>query len=124
MRVVNRETFKQLPSGTAFQRGKPWVWSGLCFKQESYVDDWWYVDVDTVEANDSGELFSRLEEMRTVGASYPIEDGSVRDGRFDPDDLFLIYEVEDLARIRDWIDEAIAASNKKAPEVSPEGSED
>lgn len=118
MKVVDREAFKRLPAGTAFQRGKPWRWSGLRFKQESYADDWRYIEIDSVEADNTGELVDRFS-----GVSYQIEDGSIRDGRFDPDDLFLIYEVEDLARIRGWIDEAIAASNKKAPDVSAEGSD-
>ena len=100
MRVVDRKTFMKLPAGTAFQKGKPWVWGGLCFKSDQMDNDWLYQQTDGIDAKDSGEMFAGLDEMLATGASYPIETALIRDGCFDEDDLFLIYEVDDIDQIQ------------------------
>lgn len=108
MRIVDRKTFLTLPAGTAFQKGKPWYWEGLCFKTDDvFENDWRYLSIDSADAESSGEHWDRLEEMRVHGTSYPIDDSSSRDGSFDDQDLFLIYEPADLEWIKENIDRAI-----------------
>lgn len=114
MRVVDRKTFMALPAGTAFQKGKPWVWGGLCFKSEQIDGDWLYLQTDSIDANDSGEMFARLDEMLAAGARFPIETASTRDGCFGDDDLFLIYEAADLMHLSALIETAIVVATLPA----------
>lgn len=114
MRIVRRAEFMRLPAGTAFQKGKRWYWGGLCFKTDDvYSNDWRYVTVDDVDADDSGEAFERLEEMLSAGTSYPMADASTRDGCFDDEDLFLIYDAEDLTKIEEMFASAIVVPTVK-----------
>lgn len=111
MRVVNRETFLKLPAGTVYAKGVPWSFNSLCFKGESLGNDWYEHDPAWVEANDSGEAFDRLERMLHQGASYPMEDAEGRDGLFDADAIFLIFEKADLEKLRGLIDNAISVTS-------------
>lgn len=111
MRVVDRKTFLALPPGTAYCKGAKWYFNGLCFKHENAgTNDWYGFDPAWVDGNDSGECFDRLEEMAERGASYPMQDSISRDGLFDADALFLVFERDDLLRLREMVDEAIAAA--------------
>jgi len=116
MRVVDRKTFLTLPEGTAYQKGKPWVWNGLCFKQGNTPhNDWIYTAIDDVESHDSGEAVDRLEEMLETGKSYPIEDATSRDGFYNDDDLFLIYEAGDLIHLQGLIEKAFVVCTLREP---------
>lgn len=106
MRIVNRETFLTLPEGTAYCKGKRWAFDGLCFKGDSRGNDWSYIHPEWVDANDSGEAFDRLEEMLSQGASYPMNTAYGRDGCFDDEDIFMIFEADDLDRLAILISEA------------------
>lgn len=112
MRVLNRKAFLMLPIGTAFCKGKEWFFEGLAFKDETIVagehGDWYEADPAWVDGEDSGECIDRLIEMLATGASYPMQNSICRDGLFEPDDVFLIFEREDLLKLRTRIDAALA----------------
>jgi hypothetical protein len=59
-----------------------------------------------IEAHDSGELIARMDEMLETGASYPLEESFGRDGCFDDNEIYLIYERADLERIIGYCQEA------------------
>ena len=109
MRIYTRADFLKLPPGTAYCKGKRWHFTGLGFKGESLDNDWYETDPAWVDGYDSGECFGRLEEMLATGASYPMDDSECRDGLFEPDDLFLVLEKDDLRQLRKWVDTAIHA---------------
>ena len=108
MKVVDRKTFLGLPEGTIYHKGKPWYFGNLSIKGESLSHDWFYCDPSWVDANDMGEAASRLEEMLAAGASYPCETNYGRDGCFDEEELFLVYEHADLIWLREQINKAVA----------------
>lgn len=113
MKVINRTDFMKLPAGTAFCKGKPWYFGSICFKGDTLdtpTGDWGYYEPAWVDAGDSGEAFDRLEEMLQLGKSYPMEDASGRDGCFDMDDLFLIFERADLEALKSCINDAIGVA--------------
>ena len=63
-------------------------------------NDWVRQDLSSIDASDSGELSDRLTEMQTKGVSYPLElDCAGRDGFFDDDQLFMVYEKVDIKRL-------------------------
>lgn len=111
MRVVDRKTFLELPEGTVYCKGEEWSFDGLTFKFETCgTNDWWSMDPAWVDGKDPIECVDRLEEMKNDGASYPMQISIGRDGCFDKDAMFLVFEREDLLKLRDLIDKGISAS--------------
>lgn len=117
MRVVTREEFMRMPEGTLFLKGRPWAFGDLCVKGETIIFngrsmDWFYLPTGTIEANDSGELFDRMGSMLKDGASYPLDlDCQSKDGCFDSDDVFLIYEAADIRAMVDLFGGLIARND-------------
>lgn len=115
MKIVSRKEFLTLPEGTLFSKCKPVVFYGFSVRgnSENYENDFLYRDLITYEASDSNEFAQRFDEMLEDHASYPIEDAYGRDGCFNDEDLFLIYEADDL--------DELAAVIKKAKEALKDG---
>lgn len=108
MRVVGRKTFIALPPGTIYCKGVRWAFSDLCIKGDSLVNDWSYLNPAWPDARDSGEAFDILERGLISGESFQSEKAEGRDGCFDDDDVFLIFENADLTTLRGYIDAALA----------------
>lgn len=112
MRVVDRDTFLTLPAGTIYCKGTRWIFGGLNMKHENCgKNDWYAADPAWVDGADSSECLDRLEEMLAKGASYPMQDSICRDGLFNDEAVFLIYERADLLILRGWIDTALDQSS-------------
>lgn len=101
MKIINRTAFLAMPEGTVYAKTpQKWMIEDLCVKHEtSPHNDWWYQSFDWVDAHDSGEAIDRLDEMADSGASYPVENSIARDGLFEDDCMFLIYEKDDIEYI-------------------------
>lgn len=100
MKIVDRETFLDMPEGTVYAKiEKRWIVdTPLCVKYESTdYGDWYYMSFDWVDANNSNEAIDRLEDMAAdPKVSYPVQSSISRDGLFEEGALFLIYERGDL----------------------------
>ncbi len=112
MRIYNRTEFMKLPEGTLYAKGQPWYFGDICVKGETVVwdgvnGDWYVHSFNWVDSDDTGVAIDRLNEMKDNGASYPMQDSICRDGMFDNDDLFLVYEQDDLERLKGFVDRAI-----------------
>ena len=119
MRVLNRKDFLALPADTIYAKGQPWAFTGLRIKGDTIgINDWAYLDPAWVSANDSGEASCRLDEMLGAGASYPMEEDYGRDGCFDEDEVFLVFERTDLEKLRGMIDAALSTSEAEAERSS------
>ena len=114
MRVHNRQDFMKLPAGAAFAKGKPWFFDGLQFKGDTIQNDrgenidWYVLDLTWVDGQNSGECFTRLDEMLDEGKSYPVQNSICRDGCFDDEDLFLVFERDDLELLKTQVDAALS----------------
>jgi hypothetical protein len=106
MRVVNRQDFLRLPAGTIYCKGVQWAFDGLCIKGDSLGNDWVYLDMAGPDASDSGEATDILGKSLNDKTSFRSETSYGRDGCFDDDAVFLIFESEDLDRLRAFIDAA------------------
>jgi hypothetical protein len=116
MLIESRQDFMRRPAGTIYCKGKPWFWEQICVKGDTLFHDgkaadWCYRDWAWVSASDSEQAIDRLTLMAEANASFPIEDTEGRDGCFDEQDLFLIFEPEDLAQMAEDIAKAIATGN-------------
>lgn len=114
MRILRRDEFLKLPAGVLFCKGKPWYFESLHVKGDTITNsdgkpiDFGHRDLCFVAmGHDSGELMRRMDEMLEDGASYPVEVNYGRDGCFDDEDLFLVYEAADLHSLQAAITEAL-----------------
>lgn len=118
MRILRRKEFLALPAGTIYAKGKEWYFNGLEIKHETTGikgDDWWSLDPAWIEGTGDGPggWFDTLEKMLETGASHPMDDSISRDGYFESDALFLIFEKGDLLTLREFIDRAIELHEEK-----------
>jgi hypothetical protein len=112
MKIYKREEFMKLPKGVMYCKGQPWYFEDLSIKGETLVHGGENADFCTqgtswIESSGSDQAVKRLDEMLESGVSYPIETDGGRDGCFDDDDLFLVYEKSDLLILKSFIDQAI-----------------
>jgi len=122
MRIVDRATFMTLPAGTLYAKiPQPIVAGPLSVKGDTYTSsqgeniDWAELDIANWQSNDSGDWADRYYQMAEAGASVPCDDMYGRDGMFEQTDMFLIFERDDLMRLRAIVDEALALPDLPAP---------
>ncbi|MFE3052337.1 hypothetical protein [Nocardia sp. NPDC059239] len=104
MKIVSKAELMTMPKGTPFKacpgRGSGWpqsldIFAGPC----GYIDDFYYRSTDTPDARSSEELFERERAMDTTGVSYPVDLDVDREGYYDPDTRYLVWEPDDVRRI-------------------------
>lgn len=121
MKIVNRQDFLKLPSGTIYSKYEPCTFEGLAIKGESLFydhcanspychDDFYTQQIESaIECSGSREFINRLKEMREKGVSYPIDlKQKGRDGLYEKEQLFMVWEKEDLLELKKTIDKAIS----------------
>lgn len=99
MRIVNLDEFRKMPPGTFFQKYKPDVFGDL-----AVLDDVWDTDFVVnhitscpINGKDMSETGDRLDDMVENGTSRPVcFDFIARDGCFEKDQLFAVWEEADL----------------------------
>ena len=100
MKIYSKKKFLKLPSGTFFAKGIKWSIDGFCVKGESLGEtDFFYTNLVLIDAFNSEELCDRQYEMLEKGTSYPINESEYRDGTFCDEDIFLVFEKNDLEKI-------------------------
>lgn len=99
MKIVNREQFLSLPSGTVFQEIiEEWSFGHISVKFETINgDDFYYISFDGSPSSfDSGNHFEILYKMMLKDESFGINEAISRDGSFEEDMKFMIYEKSDI----------------------------
>lgn len=110
MRIVDRATFLAMPAGTIFTKFKPIMFDDLCRKEDSLhsftgeYSDFVYTSLtDQIDAHDSGEYLDKLSEAGKAAVDsgtstdLPLEfDCTMRDGEFDNDQLFCVWDKNDI----------------------------
>ena len=119
MRVVDRKTFLSLPAGTIYCKGVKWAFDSLSIKDDSLANDWFYLDPAWPSAHESGVAVELLEQSLETGSSFPGDDATGRDGCFNEDAVFLIFEVPDLLDLKSLIETAISVAPK--PDAAGQG---
>jgi len=97
MRLVKKVEFLTLPEGTLFARlQQKWVFTELSIKSQSLPpDDFWEIPTGWIDAG-----FNELEEMLADSSvSYPAEDTIQREGLYDDDSVYLVYEKDDVDKL-------------------------
>lgn len=102
MRIVDRATFLALPAGTLYAKYKPCCTDGLCIKGENCgKNDWFYQDLSLpLKCHGSGEWADRLLTAQETGESVALDlQSEGRDGCFEADQLFAVWEPDDVAQL-------------------------
>lgn len=112
MRIYNRQEFMKLPAGTFFAKGSEWYFESIDVKDDTCVHegkniDFFVHELNWVDSDGTEQALERLQDMKENGASHPMQDSISRDGCFDEEDLFLVYEKEDLKRLKEMIEKAL-----------------
>lgn len=113
MKIINRQQFLDLPPGTFFAEGKQWYFGPMMIKGTTFhggTGDFGEFNPAWVESEMGPDVFDRLEEMLAKGVSYPMDDATGRNGMFEADAIYLVFEKADLLRLREMIDGAVAVS--------------
>lgn len=120
MKIVNRQIFLALPAGTIYSKYKPCIFDEMGMKGESLFyddpgdgychDDFYYAPIGSqIDCSGSEEYFDRLNEMVKAGVSYPVDMETIgRDGFYEKEQLFAIWEKDDLLSLAKVIEQAIA----------------
>lgn len=120
MKIVDRLTFLGMPAGTIYAKYEPCFFQEMgikgetLFSEEGEPRDWLYQDLITpsfADAGDSGEWFSHLDAIQDGQDSSPLERIESRDGCFDADQLFAIWEAADIRFVMSLLQEGLDASN-------------
>lgn len=100
MRIVNRKEFLELPNNTVYSKYESsGMIDGLHIKDESYTNDWVYFDlICNIKASSDGELLDKMYKAENDHA-FQIRNNLYccqRDGFYEKDDMFVIYNNEDI----------------------------
>ncbi len=101
MKIVDRATFLALPAETLFSKYTQCSMDELMIKGDSLTyDDFLYQDIaDAIECHGSG-FSSTLIDSQHNGTSISMDfDCQSRDGCFDADQLFAVWERADVAAL-------------------------
>jgi hypothetical protein len=100
MKIIDRATFLEMPAGTLFQKYSPYVFEDLCIKGETTTAAGFFqVDLCGLwpaDCNDTNDFCDALDRMR-AGAALPLDlETECRDGLFDNNQLFAVWEARDV----------------------------
>ena len=111
MKILNRDDFLKMPSGTMYQKGVPWAFDNLSVKADTLVtNDFVTIEIGAFESADDASFSNMLELALAEGTSIPMSDDFCgRDGCFEKDAIFKVLEAADLLVLRAMIDAALIA---------------
>ena len=99
MKIVNLKTFLEFPDGTLFSRYEPHYFDRLSIKTESIkdLDDFNYQDLIGNLEDEGSDDFANKCELAEKGESIKLDfNCEERDGLYKLDQLFAIYEKDDV----------------------------
>lgn len=105
MRIVNKKEFLELPQGTLYMKYFSVGDTGsLCIKSASIKDfDWLYEDLSglwTNETNNSEEFFKLMDKAeKDSSISFKQCFIGERDGMFNTEDMFVVYDKDDIRNL-------------------------
>jgi hypothetical protein len=102
MKIVNLTDFLALPAGTLFAKYEPHIAEGFYIKRESVMEirDFYYTDLAMPHMQGRGPDHMAAYEKMIAGMSGQPDFTIIgRDGCFVEDQLFLVWEQHDFARL-------------------------
>jgi hypothetical protein len=110
MKIVNRAAFLAMPAGTVFQKYSPCVFGDIEIKGDTLTTDFYATSAGgtCIDFNDTGDLFDKCDAMEKRGASCAVDFDTVqRDGLFDLDQLFAVWDRADVEMLVNRLAESL-----------------
>jgi hypothetical protein len=105
MKIVDRKTFLALPGEVLFSKYEPCFFGPLEIRGDvwAHCNDFLSRQVaDAIECAGSNDFSNKLEDAEISGVSLPMDfEICGRDGCFDADQLFAVWEREDVLKLID-----------------------
>lgn len=120
MRIVDRKTFLALPAGTVYAKYETGVLDSPDIKDETvgFGVDWYFQPLtpDFEGVTDSLGHHNALLAMQAGAPSPPVDyDVTSRDGYFDQDQLFAVWDRPDLEALIARLQRALAEGYPETP---------
>lgn len=112
MKIIDKNTLRDMPAGTLYSRYEPCCFHDLeIFEGPFAENDFIYSFLSAPDINGSGGDSSDFMKEMENGESHEVELNSTgRDGRYDDDELFAIWEKSDvqalIAKLNDSLERA------------------
>jgi len=110
MRIIDRKTFLEQPPGTVYAKYEPCFFGPLLIKGDSLPNDFGYQQIaDAIDCTGSGDFADKLFFAQENGESIPMDfDCQGRDGLFDDDQLFAVFDRVDVEQLIARLKDALA----------------
>jgi hypothetical protein len=113
MKIVDRATFLKMPAGTVYQKYESCFFDSINVKGDTCGEnDWVYLcgieQPDFPEATDSASWFGCCWAMEKGESKDLYFEVSERDGLFDEDQLFAVWEPDDIRGLIGVLEDALA----------------
>ena len=114
MKLYRLKDFLLLPRGTVYSSYIPCVLSDLYIKGDSIKDfDFFTTDLIDCLKNTGSEDNQSKHEMLQIGKNIPLDhDTGSRDGMFDEERLFAVYDTQDIKGLINTLTEALEQQDK------------
>jgi len=114
MKIIGRAAFLELPPGTLYSKYSPCMFGAMEIKGETLSNDFYVQSISDAVACDSSDQFSEiLEDARNTGSSFNMDfECEGRDGFFDQDELFAIWEHNDVQSLIQRLQQVIGPAGK------------
>lgn len=111
MKIVSKSELMRMPKGTLFAdfyngpdrmwtKGPEFILVAPCIPgDDGEPHDFMYISIDTPDHWDLDELINHCDEMVHTGSSYPVDLTIAREGLYDANCRYIVWEPEDVARI-------------------------
>lgn len=112
MRLVTQTELMEFPDGTLYARlQQPWVFADLCVKGENVGSkDFYERGLAWIDAHDCGEATHRLDLMMADSSlSFPVDRAYGREGLYEQDARYLVYELDDVKLLLSELGQAYPA---------------
>lgn len=99
MKIVNRKEFLKFPQNTLFMKYEPCFFSSIYIKGDTWTNDFLVQHLDNLESKGPDDYVDKCKEMEQ-GGSVPLDlDCMSRDGLFEEEQLFAVFEKEDVKQL-------------------------
>jgi hypothetical protein len=109
MKIVNREEFLKLPSGTLFSKYQPCYFDDITIKGDTWTNDFLIQNIaDGIESEGSDDFFVKLTDAEKNGTELKMDfDCYGRDGMFDEERLFAVWSKDDVKALIKKLQESL-----------------
>ncbi len=110
MKIINRKDFLKVASGTVYSLYETHFFNGLYVKGDTMREDFGCYEISSpfIDAGDNDSLSPKIIAMAETGESLPVDFTMFgRDGCFEENQLFAVWERNDVLGLIDLLEKSI-----------------